>query len=80
MGETCAFNNINSNLCHVGHLKVGQEDWNLEVLLFSNLKEERSLLFQGCEKGDGCDNPGMLGILEQKKLLEIKELLINFAL
>lgn len=63
MRETCALNNINSNLCHVGHLKVGQKDWNLDALVFSNLKEERSLFFQGCEKGDGCDDPGMLGLL-----------------
>lgn len=57
-GRTCPFNNVNSNNCHLGHLKVGQKE--MEILLFSNLKEEGRLLFWGCEKGDECDNPRML--------------------
>lgn len=32
----------------------------MEVLLFSNFKEEKSLLFQGCEKRAGHDNSGKL--------------------
>ena len=62
LGET-AFSNINSYHCHLGHLKAVHKDWNMEVLLFSNLKEEESLLFQGREKRAGHDNSGMLGIL-----------------
>jgi len=35
----------------------------MEGLLFSNLKEELSLLFQGCEKRAGHDSSGMLELL-----------------
>lgn len=35
----------------------------MEVLLFSNFKEEKSLLFQGCEKRAGHDNSGKLELL-----------------
>ena len=41
-----------------------QKDWNLEVLLFSNLKEEMSLLFQGCEKRAGHDRN--VGVTERR--------------
>ena len=63
MGKTCAFSSINRYHCHLGHLKVVQKDWNMEGLLFSNLKEELSLLFQGCEKRAGHDSSGMLELL-----------------
>lgn len=55
------FNSINSDHCHLGHLKAGQKDRNIEVLLFSNSREERRLSFQGCEKD--VQDPGMLELL-----------------